>query len=111
MIGHEINPASILQKPMFKVVTRGFSQEFERWTEALDTANGLIPQCRGWFDELRIFEKGQVIWIYTRWHKYPQYIGPGTYNRLAQRFLLENTIDSENLLAAEDIPPGTPPDR
>lgn len=97
---------------MFKVLTRGFSQEFERWTEALDTANDLIPQCRGWFDEIRILEQGQLVWVYTRWHKYPQYVGPGTYNRLARRFLLENTLEppSDETLDTEPvIEPGTEP--
>lgn len=80
---------------MFKVVTRGFSQEFERWTDALETANGLIPNCKGFFDEIRVLERGEVVWAYTRWHKYPQYVGPGTYNRLARRFLLENSLDPD----------------
>jgi len=74
---------------MFKVVTRGFSQEFERWTDALEIANGLRPQCRGLLQDIRILDQGDVVWVYSRSHTYPQYVGPGTYNRLARLFIQE----------------------
>lgn len=73
---------------MFRVITRDFSQEFDRWIDALDAAKSLIPQCK-WFQEIRILEKGEMVWVYSRSHKYPQFIGAGTYDRLAHRFLLE----------------------
>jgi hypothetical protein len=75
---------------MFRVITRDFSQEFDRWIDALDVAKSLIPQCK-WFQEVRILENGEMVWVYTRSHKYPQFIGAGTYDRLARRFLLETT--------------------
>lgn len=74
---------------MFKVVTRGFSQEFERWTDALNTAKSLQPQCKSLLQDIRIFDGEELVWVYSRSHTYPQFIGPGTYNRLAQLFLQE----------------------
>jgi hypothetical protein len=75
---------------MFKVIAKGFSQEFELWTEALAMAKTRMPQCQ-WFDEVRILDKQDLVWIYSKSHKYPQFIGPGTYDRLAKRFVLETT--------------------
>jgi hypothetical protein len=75
---------------MFKVIAKGFTQEFELWTEALAAAKTRIPLCK-WFDEVRILDQQDLVWIYSKSHKYPQFIGPGTYDRLAQRFLLETT--------------------
>lgn len=80
---------------MFKVVTPGFSQEFERWTDALNTANSLIPQCKGWGQDIRIFLCNELIWIYSKSHKYPQYIGAGSYNRLARLFIQEALEEQE----------------
>jgi hypothetical protein len=74
---------------MFKVVTRNFSQEFERWTDALNMANSLKPKCKSWFDDVRIFVREELIWVYSRSHTYPQYIGAGTYKRLAMLFIEE----------------------
>jgi hypothetical protein len=74
---------------MFKVVARDFSQEFERWTDALNTAKSLIPQCKQWTQDVRIYLCDELIWLYSREYKYPQYIGAGTYNRLAKLFLQE----------------------
>ena len=80
---------------MFRVKTKGFDQEYDRWTDALDQANSLIPTCKGLFGEVRILEKGELVWTYTRSHKYPMYIGAGVYDRLARRFVLENTIEPD----------------
>lgn len=74
---------------MFKVVTRDYTAEFERWTDALNAANALKPKCKSLFQDIRIFAGEELIWIYSRSHLYPQYIGAGTYNRLAQLFVLE----------------------
>jgi len=77
---------------MFRVMTKGFSQDYDRWTDALDQANSLVPKCKSLFNEVRILEKGQLIWSYSRMYKYPMYIGAGVYDRLARRFVLENTL-------------------
>jgi hypothetical protein len=86
-----------VESGMFRVKTKGFDQEYDRWTDALDQANRLIPGCKGLFGEIRILEKGELIWTYTRSHKYPMYIGAGVYDRLARRFILENTVDPDEL--------------
>ncbi len=79
---------------MFKVVTRDISQTFERWTDALDAAKALIPECKSWTQDIRIYLCDELIWLYSKEYKYPQYIGPGTYNRLAQLFIQE-TLEAE----------------
>ncbi len=73
---------------MFKVQAKGFSQEFDRWVDALAAAKSLQPQC-GWFDAVRILEQGELVWTYSRGYKYPRFIGAGVYDRLARRFVLE----------------------
>jgi hypothetical protein len=73
---------------MFKVITPGFTQNCDRWTDALNLAKSLMPQCK-WFDEVRILAQGEVVWVYSRSHKFPQFIGAGTYDRLAQLFIAE----------------------
>lgn len=74
---------------MFRVITPGFSQEFERWTDALNTAKSLMPQCKGLTNDIRIYLCDELVWIYSREYKYPQYIGAGNYNRLANLFIQE----------------------
>ncbi|MCL6435055.1 MAG: hypothetical protein K6T90_12725 [Leptolyngbyaceae cyanobacterium HOT.MB2.61] len=74
---------------MFKVVALGFSQEFERWTDALNTAKSLMPQCKSLTQDIRVYLCDELIWLYSREYKYPQYIGAGTYNRLARLFTQE----------------------
>ncbi|MBD2091956.1 hypothetical protein H6F67_19095 [Microcoleus sp. FACHB-1515] len=74
---------------MFRVVMPGYSQEFERWTDALETANSLKPKCKRLTEDIRIFLFDELIWIYSRSHKYPQYIGAGMYDRLARLFVQE----------------------
>lgn len=74
---------------MFQVTTRGFSQEFEKWTDAVNTANSLKPKCKSWLEDIRIFDGENLVWVYSLSHTYPQYIGAGTYKRLAILFLTE----------------------
>jgi hypothetical protein len=81
---------------MFTVITPKLSQNFDRWIDALDMARSLMPECK-WFDEIRILEDKALVWTYSKSHKYPQFIGAGTYDRLARRFLLEATLEAEDL--------------
>jgi hypothetical protein len=74
---------------MFRIVTPRYSQEFERWTDALEAAKSLIPQCKSLTEDIRIFLFDELIWVYSRSHKYPQYIGAGMYDRLAKLFIQE----------------------
>ena len=76
---------------------KDYDHEFDRWTDALDTGNALKSKCKSLFQDIRIFDEGELIWIYSRSHTYPQYIGAGVYDRLARLFLLENarTIEVE----------------
>lgn len=89
---------------MFKVRAKGFQQEYDLWIEALASAKALMPQC-GWFDEVQILEKGELVWAYSRGYKYPRFIGPGTYDRLTQRFVLESTATGPG-----SAPPNGPED-
>lgn len=74
---------------MFRVITPDFKAEYVRWTDALNKANSLIPNCQGLFKDIRIYYDDNLIWLYSRSHKYPQYIGAGVYDRLAQLFVKE----------------------
>lgn len=78
---------------LFRVVAKNCDREFERWTDALYHAKSLIPQCRGLFEDIRIFVGKELVWIYSRSHKYPQYIGAGNYDRLARLFIAENLAE------------------
>jgi hypothetical protein len=78
---------------VFKVVTRKVDRDFDRWIDALEFAKSLMPECK-WFQDVRIFEQGNLVWVYSRSHKFPQFVGAGVYDRLAKRFLLE-TLESE----------------
>ena len=80
---------------MFRVVAGGFSQEFERWIDAVHTANSLKPNCKSWFVDIRIFDEENLVWVYSLSHTYPQYIGSGTYKRLALLFLQEAAEEKE----------------
>ena len=75
---------------MFRVFAKDYDREFERWTDALNAGNSLKSKCRSLLEDVRIFEQGELIWVYGRSHTHPMYIGAGVYNRLARRFLLEN---------------------
>ena len=74
------------------MVTRSFKQEFERWTDALETANSLKPQLKSWFVDIRIFDGKDLVWMYSKLRAHPEYIGPGTYDRLARLFMAEGRI-------------------
>ncbi|CAA9569834.1 hypothetical protein AVDCRST_MAG81-1493 [uncultured Synechococcales cyanobacterium] len=74
---------------MFRVATQGFTQQFTRWTDALNAAKALRPKCKGLLQDIRIFDGENLVWVYDRLHMHPQYIGPGTYRRLAILFLRE----------------------
>jgi hypothetical protein len=86
---------------MFKVVAPGYTEEFQRWTDALNAAKALMPQCKSWTQDIRIFLQDELIWVYSRSHKYPQYIGPRMYDRLAQLFLQE-ALEEEQSQANAD---------
>ncbi|MBW4640612.1 MAG: hypothetical protein KME05_20770 [Gloeocapsa sp. UFS-A4-WI-NPMV-4B04] len=86
---------------MFRVTTRGFSQEFQRWTDAVNTANSLKPKCKSWLEDIRIFDSENLVWVYSLSHTYPQYIGAGTYKRLAILFLTEAVAEEEQ--TADDV--------
>jgi hypothetical protein len=80
---------------MFRVVTKGFDQSFDRWTDALEAGNKLRPKCRSLLQDIRITENGNVVWVYSRSHAHPMYFGAGTYDRLVQLFVLENAPEQE----------------
>ena len=80
---------------MFRVVTKNCDAEFARWTDALNHAKSLIPNCKSLFEDIRIFVGEELIWIYSRSHKYPQFIGAGTYDRLARLFIAEATEEEK----------------
>jgi hypothetical protein len=65
------------------------NRAFDRWIDALAAAKALIPTCKGLFQEVRILEQGQLVWVYDRFHRHPQFVGPGTYYRLGRLFLEE----------------------
>ncbi len=80
---------------MFRVATRGVSQEFERWTDALEAGKVLIPQCKSLLQDIRIFDGDQLVWVYSRSHTFPQFVGAGSYNRLARMFIAEAISEQE----------------
>ena len=80
---------------MFRVITPDFEAQYERWTDALNKANSLIPQCQGLFKDIRIYYQDNLIWLYSRSHKYPQYIGAGVYDQLARLFIKEALEESD----------------
>lgn len=86
---------------MFKVVTQDYTQEFQRWTDALNAAKSLMPQCKSWTQDIRIFLVDELVWVYSKSHKYPQYIGPRMYDRLAQLFLQEALEEEQAQVNAE----------
>ena len=77
-------------------MTRGFSREFERWTDALNTAKSLQPKCKSLFEDIRVFDGEDLVWVYSRSHNYAQYVCPGTYRRLAFLFLQEAQENGED---------------
>ncbi|WP_373542146.1 hypothetical protein [Chamaesiphon sp.] len=75
---------------MFRVFAKDYDRQFERWTDALAAGNSLKPKCKSLVEDVRIFYDGELIWVYSRSHTYPQYIGAGIYDKLARLFLMEN---------------------
>lgn len=90
---------------MFRVLTHGYSEEFERWTDALETANSLKPECKSWLQDIRIYDGEELVWVYSRSHTYPQYIGAGTYNRLARLFIQEAIAEESAAKGTESLQP------
>jgi hypothetical protein len=89
---------------MFKVVTtNGACQEFERWTDALNHGKALMPSCKSLLEDIRILicegDREDVVWMYSRSHKFPMYVGPKSYDRLAQMFLMEALAEAEGAVA------------
>lgn len=84
---------------MFRVITPDFEASYDRWTDALNQANSLMPSCKSLFTDVRIYYGENLIWLYSRSHKYPQYIGAGIYDKLAKLFIIEATEEenSDNL--------------
>ena len=72
----------------FKVVTPGYEEAFERWTDALEVANSMKSSLKSWFKDIRILEDAQAgwtpVWVFGRGRSHPEYLGPGTYDRLAR---------------------------
>lgn len=89
---------------MFKVVATDYAAEFERWTDALNQAKALMPQCKSLTQDVRIYLCDELIFLYSREHKFPKYIGAGTYNRLARLFIQE-ALEEEGTSVSET---GTP---
>ena len=87
---------------MFRVITPGFEAQYDRWTDALNKANSLIPHCKGLFKDIRIYYRDNLIWLYSRSHKYPQYIGAGVYDKLAQLFIREAMEEAANNSAIDE---------
>lgn len=73
---------------MFRVVFQESSQEFERWTDALEAGKALIPKCKI-VQDIRIYLFEELLWLYSRENKFPKFIGAGTYDRLARLFIQE----------------------
>lgn len=92
---------------MFRVITPDFEASYDRWTDALNQANSLMPSCKSLFTDVRIYYGENLIWLYSRSHKYPQYIGAGIYDKLAKLFIIEameeETSDNLEEFGAEDI--------
>jgi hypothetical protein len=86
----------------FLVTAPDITQSFERWVDALAAAKALIPACKGLFQEVRILEQGQLVWVYDRFHRHPQFVGPGTYYRLGRLFLEEAAADAQMEAEAGD---------
>ena len=82
----------------FKIVTPGYEQDFERWSDALEKANSLRPSLKSWFKDIRILERAErgwvLVWVFGRGRKHPEYLGPGTYDRLARLFIEEGQTEA-----------------
>lgn len=96
-------------EPRFRVTAPDFKQSCDRWIDALEVAKARIPSCKGWFQEVRIFDQGELVWVCDRWHSHPQFIGPGTYKRLALLFLQETEPDADPSPREPDQPQNEQP--
>lgn len=51
------------------------------------------PSLNSWFKDIRILENAErgwaPVWVFGRGRKHPEYLGPGTYDRLARLFMAE----------------------
>ena len=79
----------------FKIVTPGYEEEFERWTDALEKANSMKSALKSWFKDIRILEDGKPVWVFGRGRSHPEYLGPGTYDRLARLFITEAQAEAK----------------
>lgn len=86
---------------MFRVVTPKFDRTFTRWTDALEQAKSLQAECKSLFEDIRIYQEDELVWVYSLSHAHPQYIGAGTYNKLARRFIYEAVQEEEARSASE----------
>jgi hypothetical protein len=89
---------------MFRVFAKNYDRQFDRWTDALDAGNLLKSKCKSLFQDVRIFDGEELIWVYSRLHTYPQYIGAGVYDRLARLFILENAQKEVDQVDRRDLP-------
>ena len=87
---------------LFRVVAKDCDREFERWTDALYFAKSLMPECRSLLEDIRIFIGEELVWVYSRSHKYPMFRGKGNYDKLARLFIAETMEDEEKAKAAEN---------
>jgi hypothetical protein len=92
---------------MFRVFAKDYDRQFERWTDALEAGNSLKAKCKSLARDVRIFDGDELIWIYSRSHTYPMYIGAGVYDKLARLFLLENAPLIE--VEVDDVDDSTQP--
>ena len=87
----------------FKIVTPGYEQDFERWSDALEKANSLRPSLKSWFKDIRILESAErgwvLVWVFGKGRKHPEYLGPGTYDRLARLFIEEGQAEAASSAA------------
>lgn len=93
----------------FRVIAPDVDQSFERWIDALELAKSLIPKCKGLFQEVRIFDHKELVWVSDRFHRYPQFIGPGTYKRLALLLIQETLAAEAEVSDSSTTPESTDP--
>ena len=86
----------------FKIVTPGYEEVFERWTDALAVANSMKSSLKSWFKDIRILEENpsgwRPVWVFGRGRSHPEYLGPGTYDRLARLFIAEAQAETRSAL-------------
>ncbi len=58
------------------------------------------PSLKSWFKDIRILEGGKPVWVYSRLRAHPEYLGPGTYNRLARLFVEEEQAEAAKAVEA-----------